>query len=83
MIYNLILGPVQSGTSGQNGAVNSKHVFTLPVALWLTLLLAYFPAAQKNRIPAMPIGLAFRIVDTGRRPSDYTLVRSTGDDLPT
>ena len=54
---NLILGPIKS--AGWNNGL--EHVFTLPVALWLTLLLAYFPAAQKNRIPAMPIGLAFAL----------------------
>ncbi len=53
----LILGPIKAG-EWNNGL---EDVFTLPVALWLTLLLAYFPAAQKNRIPAMPIGLAFAL----------------------
>jgi len=53
----LILGPIK--TSAWNNGL--ENVFTLPVALWLTLLLAYFPAAQKNRIPAMPIGLAFAL----------------------
>ena len=54
---NLILGPIKS-SDWNNGLEN---VFTLPVALWLTLLLAYFPAAQQNRVPAMPIGLAFAL----------------------
>ena len=54
---NLILGPIKS-SGWDNGLEN---VFTLPVALWLTLLLAYFPAAQQNRVPAMPIGLAFAL----------------------
>ena len=54
---NLILGPIKS--SGWNNGL--EDVFTLPVALWLTLLLAYFPAAQQNRVPAMPIGLAFAL----------------------
>ena len=54
---NLILGPIKS--SGWNNGL--ENVFTLPVALWLTLLLAYFPAAQQNRVPAMPIGLAFAL----------------------
>lgn len=57
--YNLILGPIKS-TSTEWGS-ELQTVFTLPVVLWLTLLLAYFPAAQKNRIPAMPIGLAFAL----------------------
>ena len=53
----LILGPIKSTAWD----TSLQKVFTLEAALWLTLLLAYFPAAQKNRIPAMPIGLAFAL----------------------
>lgn len=57
--FNLILGPIKETNWGPDSALAT--VFTLPVVLWLTLLLAYFPAAQKNRIPAMPMGLAFAL----------------------
>lgn len=56
---NLILGPIKSTSSEWSKELVT--VFTLPVALWLTLLFSYFPAAHKNRIPAMPIGLAFAL----------------------
>ena len=57
--FNLILGPIKETSWGADSGLAT--VFTLPVVLWLTLLLAYFPAAQKNRIPAMPMGLAFAL----------------------
>ena len=57
--FNLILGPIKETNWGTDSGLST--VFTLPVVLWLTLLLAYFPAAQKNRIPAMPMGLAFAL----------------------
>ena len=56
---HLILGPIKS--TSPEWSRELVTVFTLPVALWLTLLFSYFPAAQKNRIPAMPIGLAFAL----------------------
>ena len=56
---HLILGPIKSTSPEWSSGLVT--VFTLPVALWLTLLFSYFPAAQKNRIPAMPIGLAFAL----------------------
>ena len=56
---NLILGPIKQTNWNPDSGLDT--VFTLPVALWLTLLFSYFPAAHKNRIPAMPIGLAFAL----------------------
>ena len=56
---NLILGPIKQTNWNPDSGLST--VFTLPVALWLTLLFSYFPAAHKNRIPAMPIGLAFAL----------------------
>ena len=50
---NLILGPLRESMLGDVAIyVNLESV------LWITLLLAYFPAVHKQRIPWMPIGLA-------------------------
>ena len=53
MDYNLILGPLRF----------AEHEALAPyvdiaVALWCTLLLAYFPAVVQQRVPWMPVGLA-------------------------
>tara|TARA_B100000424_G_scaffold194233_1_gene151674 strand:+ start:1431 stop:5378 length:3948 start_codon:yes stop_codon:yes gene_type:complete len=53
---NLVLGPLKSSNLTDLGAF-----VTLPVALWITVLCAYFPATHRNRVPAMPIGLAFSL----------------------
>ncbi|CAI8330734.1 MAG: Uncharacterised protein [Euryarchaeota archaeon UBA443] len=55
---NLVLGPFKPNSIGNQGVVT---LVTLPVALWLTVLCAYFPATHRNRVPAMPIGLAFSL----------------------
>ena len=55
---NLILGPFKPAELGDGGLAS---VMTLPVALWITVLCAYFQATHKNRVPAMPIGLAFAL----------------------
>ena len=55
---NLILGPFKPAELGDGGVAS---VMTLPVALWITVLCAYFQATHKNRVPAMPIGLAFAL----------------------
>ena len=50
---NLVLGPLKGNDLGAlEGVVN------LQVILWLTVLVGYFPATLKRRIPYMPIGLA-------------------------
>ncbi|MBL6806202.1 MAG: hypothetical protein ISQ54_01905 [Candidatus Poseidonia sp.] len=51
--FNLILGPLRTGEFPVLDAYIS-----LPVALWCTVLLAYFPAVLQQRVPWMPIGLA-------------------------
>ena len=53
---NLVLGPLKSSNLSDLG-----EFVTLPVALWITVLCAYFPATLRNRVPAMPIGLAFSL----------------------
>ena len=53
---HLVLGPLKSSVLSSEGL---GAIVTLPVALWITVLCAYFPATHKNRVPAMPIGLAF------------------------
>ena len=50
---NLILGFIRQDELG-----SFSNIVTLQVALWITVLLAYFPATLKRRIPYMPIGLA-------------------------
>ena len=51
--FELILGPIRQYDLG----VLDKYL-TLQVGLWLAVLVAYFPATLKRRIPYMPIGLA-------------------------
>ncbi|MCH2645167.1 MAG: hypothetical protein MKZ54_07760, partial [Candidatus Poseidoniaceae archaeon] len=55
---HLVLGPLKSSVLSSEGL---GAIVTLPVALWITVLCAYFPATHKNRVPAMPIGLAFSL----------------------
>ena len=53
---NLIIGPLRAENLGFLG----DHL-TLPVMLWITVLVAYFPAVMQRRVPWMPIGLAFSL----------------------
>jgi len=53
---NLIIGPLKTENLGFLG----DHL-TLPVMLWITVLIAYFPAVMQRRVPWMPIGLAFSL----------------------
>lgn len=50
---DLVLGPVKGDNLGA-----FEDILNLQVVLWLTVLVAYFPATLKRRIPYMPIGLA-------------------------
>ncbi len=50
---NLILGPIRESMLG-----DAATYINLQSVLWVTVLLAYFPAVHKQRIPWMPIGLA-------------------------
>ena len=50
---DLVLGPVTADNLG-----TFEDILNLQVVLWLTVLVAYFPATLKRRIPYMPIGLA-------------------------
>ena len=54
--FELILGPFR--TSELTGLASS---ITLPIGLWIALLISYFPAVLKQRVPAMPIGLALAL----------------------
>ena len=53
---NLILGPLRAENIGF-----MADQLTLPVMLWITVLIAYFPAVMQRRVPWMPIGLAFSL----------------------
>ncbi len=52
--FELILGPLRQF----NLPAPLNKYLTLQVGLWLAVLVAYFPATLKRRIPYMPIGLA-------------------------
>lgn len=52
---NAILGPIRMSDTA------FADTLTLPVILWFVTLAAYFPAVHANRVPAMPIGLAFAL----------------------
>ena len=54
---NLIIGPLTAEDLGFLG----DHL-TLPVMLWIAVLVAYFPAVMQRRVPWMPIGLAFSLL---------------------
>ena len=56
--FNLVIGEFKQAEMSNQSAAN---ILTLPVALWITVLCAYFPATHRNRVPAMPIGLAFSL----------------------
>mgnify|MGYP004338389395 CR=1 FL=1 len=51
--FNLILGPFRASDYPELAAY-----VNIPVALWVTVLLAYFPAVLQQRVPWMPVGLA-------------------------
>lgn len=51
--FNLILGPFRAGDYP-----GLAPYLNIPVALWCTVLLAYFPAVLQQRVPWMPVGLA-------------------------
>ena len=53
---NFHLGPIKST------ALEIDHIFGLSVALWIAVLVFYFPAVQQRRVPWMPIGLAAALV---------------------
>ena len=55
--FNLILGPFRSFDYPTLDAFIS-----IPVALWVTVLLAYFPAVLQQRVPWMPVGLAVALM---------------------
>ena len=52
--FELILGPLRQFDLPEP----ARGYLTLQVGLWLAVLVAYFPATLKRRIPYMPIGLA-------------------------
>ena len=52
--FELILGPLRQFDL----PAPLDEYLTLQVGLWLAVLIAYFPATLKRRIPYMPIGLA-------------------------
>ena len=54
---NLILGPL---TSESLGGLSSY--FSLGAVLWLAVLVFYFPAMLDQRLPWIPIGLAFALM---------------------
>ena len=70
---NLILGPLRSENMGM-----LSEQLSLPVMLWITVLIAYFPAVMQRRVPWMPIGLAFSLfflpTDSNMIPWIITLV---------
>jgi len=52
---NAILGPIKFADTA------FAETLTLPVVFWFVTLAAFFPAVLNNRVPAMPIGLAFAL----------------------
>ena len=52
---NAILGPLRMSDTV------FASTLTLPVIIWFVTLAAFFPAVLSNRVPAMPIGLAFAL----------------------
>ncbi len=53
---NLHIGPLKSTEYGL------ENILGLSVALWIAVLIFYFPAVQQRRVPWMPIGLAAALV---------------------
>ena len=54
---NLVLGPLTTETLGGLG-----DYFSLTVMLWVAVLVFYFPAMLQQRLPWIPIGLAFALM---------------------
>lgn len=54
---NLVLGPLTTETLGGLGGY-----FSLTVMLWVAVLVFYFPAMLQQRLPWIPIGLAFALM---------------------
>ena len=54
--FNLILGPFRISEYPE-----LAPYLNIPVALWVTVLLAYFPAVLQQRVPWMPVGLAIAL----------------------
>lgn len=55
--FNLIIGPFRAMDHPELAAY-----INIPVALWVAVLLSYFPAVLQQRVPWMPIGLAVALV---------------------
>ena len=69
--FNLILGPLR--VAEEPGL---SEYLNIPVALWITVLLAYFPAVLQQRVPWMPIGLAVALVALPQETSTLPWVLS-------
>ena len=69
--FNLILGPFRASDYPELAAY-----INIPVALWVTVLLAYFPAVLQQRVPWMPIGLAVALMALPQEASTLPWVLS-------
>lgn len=69
--FNLILGPFRASDYPELAAY-----INIPVALWVTVLLAYFPAVLQQRVPWMPIGLAVALMALPQETSTLPWVLS-------
>ena len=69
--FNLILGPFRASDYPELAAY-----INIPVALWVTVLLAYFPAVLQQRVPWMPIGLAVALMAIPQEASTLPWVLS-------
>ena len=54
---NLVLGPITSASLG-----GLSEYFSLTAVLWIAVLVFYFPAMLQQRLPWIPIGLAFALM---------------------
>ena len=54
---NLVLGPITSASLG-----GLSDYFSLSAVLWVAVLVFYFPAMLQQRLPWIPIGLAFALM---------------------
>lgn len=69
--FNLILGPLRVAEQPE-----LSNYLNIPVALWITVLFAYFPAVLQQRVPWMPIGLAVALVALPQETSTLPWVLS-------
>ena len=69
--FNLIIGPFRAADVPELAAY-----VNIPVALWVTVLLAYFPAVLQQRVPWMPIGLAVALMALPQESSTLPWVLS-------